>query len=467
MFLWLTLLFLGWKIKTLLKCRCCHSNSSSQCLSRLDAWTVEKVFKWFHHCPFSLSLHGLYEPLVLPNRKYIVCSLTLFRPVFPSSSLCSQLFHLWEGVLSFPVSPAFKPINTKPSHSCQPSHACCTHVLLLQPDLHTHRWFHPEYQWCWPHIVLHMLPAPLPHPLTFLPPTCFTFIPLWLPPPILRSLLPLSWPSRPSALLLRVILSVLVLHQAAWRYYSTDSTRPYLNASWRHYESLLPPHRHVSRPDLCPTADVWHTCFLVSLISFFHLFSFYSLHPPPPPPPSLFFVGGCLLFIFFYDSLLPGFVFSACSVFGVVMRLMRTRFPLLPGNLTWRRCIPAAPQSRYYSGSWSLYLVSVPSSLLFLYLSVYFKLNYSFFLFYCQSFFTFPSSVLLFNISYMLFFLNIWKYALIFIIFCFLWANKRKGRLFLGPVSLLKPFILLLWYTCYPSTAFRGWFMFDNHPHIS
>uniref|UniRef100_A0A671UHA6 Potassium voltage-gated channel, KQT-like subfamily, member 5b n=1 Tax=Sparus aurata TaxID=8175 RepID=A0A671UHA6_SPAAU len=32
------------------------------------------------------------------------------------------------------------------------------------------------------------------------------------------------------------------LIQAAWRYYSTDSARPYLNASWRHYESLLPPH---------------------------------------------------------------------------------------------------------------------------------------------------------------------------------------------------------------------------------
>ncbi|KAG7238169.1 hypothetical protein INR49_031174 [Caranx melampygus] len=30
------------------------------------------------------------------------------------------------------------------------------------------------------------------------------------------------------------------LIQAAWRYYSTDSTRPYLDATWRHYESLLP-----------------------------------------------------------------------------------------------------------------------------------------------------------------------------------------------------------------------------------
>ncbi|XP_049576920.1 potassium voltage-gated channel subfamily KQT member 4 isoform X3 [Syngnathus scovelli] len=30
------------------------------------------------------------------------------------------------------------------------------------------------------------------------------------------------------------------LIQAAWRYYSTDSTRPYLDATWRHYESLQP-----------------------------------------------------------------------------------------------------------------------------------------------------------------------------------------------------------------------------------
>uniref|UniRef100_A0A8C9Z538 Potassium voltage-gated channel, KQT-like subfamily, member 5b n=1 Tax=Sander lucioperca TaxID=283035 RepID=A0A8C9Z538_SANLU len=40
------------------------------------------------------------------------------------------------------------------------------------------------------------------------------------------------------------------LIQAAWRYYSTDSTKPYLDATWRHYESLLPSHRHVSMPDL-------------------------------------------------------------------------------------------------------------------------------------------------------------------------------------------------------------------------
>lgn len=39
--------------------------------------------------------------------------------------------------MSFPVSPAFKPINTKPSHSCQPSHACCTHFLSSLIFTHT------------------------------------------------------------------------------------------------------------------------------------------------------------------------------------------------------------------------------------------------------------------------------------------------------------------------------------------
>uniref|UniRef100_A0A665V804 Potassium voltage-gated channel, KQT-like subfamily, member 5b n=1 Tax=Echeneis naucrates TaxID=173247 RepID=A0A665V804_ECHNA len=51
------------------------------------------------------------------------------------------------------------------------------------------------------------------------------------------------------------------LIQAAWRYYSTDSTRPYLDATWRHYESLLPSHRHVSMPDLRPTTDVQKLSF--------------------------------------------------------------------------------------------------------------------------------------------------------------------------------------------------------------
>uniref|UniRef100_A0A672HNN2 Potassium voltage-gated channel subfamily KQT member 5-like n=1 Tax=Salarias fasciatus TaxID=181472 RepID=A0A672HNN2_SALFA len=44
------------------------------------------------------------------------------------------------------------------------------------------------------------------------------------------------------------------LIQAAWRYYSTDSSRPYLDATWRHYERLLPPLRHVSMSDLRPAS---------------------------------------------------------------------------------------------------------------------------------------------------------------------------------------------------------------------
>lgn len=62
---------------------------------------------------------------------------------------------------------------------------------------------------------------------------------------------------------------------------------------------------------------------------------------------------------FFYHSPPPGFVYSACSVFGVVMQLMRTRFPLLPGSLTWRRCTPAARQSRYNCGGCCLCVVFV------------------------------------------------------------------------------------------------------------
>ncbi|XP_051558595.1 potassium voltage-gated channel subfamily KQT member 5-like isoform X2 [Myxocyprinus asiaticus] len=34
------------------------------------------------------------------------------------------------------------------------------------------------------------------------------------------------------------------LIQAVWRYYSTDGSRPYLEATWRHYESTVPVHRH-------------------------------------------------------------------------------------------------------------------------------------------------------------------------------------------------------------------------------
>lgn len=158
-----------------------------------------------------------------------------------------------------------------------------------------------------------------------------------------------------------------MLIQAAWRYYSTDSTRPYLDATWRHYEILLPPHRHVSCLTSAHQQDVWCTCLLAGLFWFtnqfvvFFLFSFLFCSPTSSFS-SLFFnpyspsVGGVLVFtlLFFF-----GFVYSACSVCGVVMRLMRTRFPLPPGNLTWRRCTPAAQQSRYNSGIFAHYLVVV------------------------------------------------------------------------------------------------------------
>uniref|UniRef100_A0AAR2II70 Potassium voltage-gated channel, KQT-like subfamily, member 5a n=1 Tax=Pygocentrus nattereri TaxID=42514 RepID=A0AAR2II70_PYGNA len=36
------------------------------------------------------------------------------------------------------------------------------------------------------------------------------------------------------------------LIQAAWRLYSTDRSRTYLNGTWRYYKSVLPPQRHVS-----------------------------------------------------------------------------------------------------------------------------------------------------------------------------------------------------------------------------
>ncbi|CAI5654731.1 unnamed protein product [Oreochromis niloticus] len=42
------------------------------------------------------------------------------------------------------------------------------------------------------------------------------------------------------------------LIQAAWRMYSTDGARPYLRATWHHYQSALPPLRHVSPPPAPP-----------------------------------------------------------------------------------------------------------------------------------------------------------------------------------------------------------------------
>lgn len=86
--------------------------------------------------------------------------------------------------------------------------------------------------------------------------------------------------------------------------------------------------------------------FYSFLLSYFLIFFHFLFNPYSPS------VGGGLVFTLLFF----GFVYSACSVCGVVMRLMRTRFPLPPGNLTWRRCTPAAQQSRYNSGIFAHYL---------------------------------------------------------------------------------------------------------------
>lgn len=124
-----------------------------------------------------------------------------------------------------------------------------------------------------------------------------------------------------------LVLLIFSSYQATWRFYSTDSSRTYLTATWRYYESILPPLRHVSMLWMMNKAM---TCTGL-LICFSILFYPRSLLP-------------CFPFVFI--------IYPARSVYGVVMRLMRNRFPLLPGSLIWRPCIPAALQSRYKYGSW-------------------------------------------------------------------------------------------------------------------
>uniref|UniRef100_A0A665TAT9 Potassium voltage-gated channel subfamily KQT member 5-like n=1 Tax=Echeneis naucrates TaxID=173247 RepID=A0A665TAT9_ECHNA len=55
------------------------------------------------------------------------------------------------------------------------------------------------------------------------------------------------------------------LIQAAWRLYSTDGSRPYLRATWHHYQSALPPLRHVSPP---PPPPLSPSCAPSSQLSF-------------------------------------------------------------------------------------------------------------------------------------------------------------------------------------------------------
>lgn len=142
------------------------------------------------------------------------------------------------------------------------------------------------------------------------------------------------------------------LTQAAWRLYSTDGARPYLSATWHHYQSALPPFRHVSPPPppppppppLLPT-NPQPPCIHMTpqnktnQLSLSSSCSYILPLASPLPPPHL-------LTVFLINRYLMYPVDSARSVSGVVMLLMRTRFPLLPGSLIWRRCIPAAPPSR-------------------------------------------------------------------------------------------------------------------------
>uniref|UniRef100_A0A3B5AEF6 Potassium voltage-gated channel subfamily KQT member 5-like n=1 Tax=Stegastes partitus TaxID=144197 RepID=A0A3B5AEF6_9TELE len=79
------------------------------------------------------------------------------------------------------------------------------------------------------------------------------------------------------------------LIQAAWRYYSTDSARPDLDATWRHYESLLPPHRHVFivRLKVGGLSPLNHALVAASEItccfSGTRIYSPVMSHPLPPP----------------------------------------------------------------------------------------------------------------------------------------------------------------------------------------
>lgn len=128
--------------------------------------------------------------------------------------------------------------------------------------------------------------------------------------------------------LVPLCFSIVSPYQASWRFYSTDASRTNVAATWRYYESILPPLRHVSV--LWMIRERYHLYWLLICFSIF-CFIPYSLLP--------------CFFLFFTT-------YPAHSVYGVAMLLMRNRFPLLPGSLIWRPCIPAALQSRYKYGSW-------------------------------------------------------------------------------------------------------------------
>ncbi len=58
-----------------------------------------------------------------------------------------------------------------------------------------------------------------------------------------------------------VSVCVCLLHQAAWRLYSTDLSRTYLSATWLYYKSVLPPQRHVSMQWTDGRALTWTGCY--------------------------------------------------------------------------------------------------------------------------------------------------------------------------------------------------------------
>lgn len=134
--------------------------------------------------------------------------------------------------------------------------------------------------------------------------------------------------------------------QAAWRLYSTDGARPYLRATWHHYQSALPPFRHVSPPpappspprlpsNTHPTTPHQHYQKKLTKIFFFFLCLFplsiiLSCRTQLIQSYPFLFSSPHSINCFFYHYYPVHF---ARSVSGVVMLLMRTRFLLLPGSL--------------------------------------------------------------------------------------------------------------------------------------
>lgn len=179
------------------------------------------------------------------------------------------------------------------------------HTPLSFPAWSSHTLFFHQNLTLSSSYVLHMLHFPLHRPPSSPHPSYVAFPHLTPFSPVLCA----PEPRSPSFSLL--ILSHPMLYQAAWRYYSTDSTKPYLDATWRHYDSLLPTSRHVSMPDHRPkNTRLTHLIFgstnqLMNFVSFVVL--------------SLTFSSSSLLllsiFFYYYYFIFPFFFFSFCASF--------------------------------------------------------------------------------------------------------------------------------------------------------